>query len=265
MFINHAGRDPIFLLKLAQLQYLKKGKIELERSGLHLQAGFCFARVSSGGPPRADYFLHPEEENYYHGLKFDRRRTSYLIGRLAAKHAVSAYTDKNDLSSIWIDIGVFGFPLVKCKGLQNIQASITHCQSISTALAFPEAHPMGIDLELIRDSNAQTIEGQITAREKKLLSELDYPKEVGYTLLWTVKEAFSKVLKTGMTMNFKLLEVKSMQKNEFVVESTFQNSIQYKAVTSHTEEWALSVVMPRKTEADLGTFWQAFREVVASE
>jgi len=36
-----------------------------------------------------DIFLHPEEFNYFATLSFDKRKLSYLIGRLAAKQAVA--------------------------------------------------------------------------------------------------------------------------------------------------------------------------------
>lgn len=53
--------------------------------------------------------------------------------------------------------------------MQNIQVSISHCDAIGFSTAFPEAHPMGIDVEKISPDRTDVILSQITPTEQSLL------------------------------------------------------------------------------------------------
>lgn len=108
--------------------------------------------------------LHIQERNYYNTLKFEKRIRSYLSGRFVAKQAIAALTGEDKLTHIGIQSGVFTQPIV-ISNKQNIQVSITHCEDYGAALAFPEAHPMGIDLEKINSSQNGVLAAQITEFE----------------------------------------------------------------------------------------------------
>ena len=113
----------------------KTGQITLHRENTVFTAGYCFFRAELPELLAGVPLLHPEERAYFETLKFDRRKTSYLLGRMAAKHAVAELMGEADLRSIWIDTGVFRFPVVKYAGGQNIQVSISHCGTLGVALA----------------------------------------------------------------------------------------------------------------------------------
>ncbi|MCO6489060.1 MAG: 4-phosphopantetheinyl transferase family protein, partial [Phaeodactylibacter sp.] len=102
---------------------------------------------------------------------------------------------------------------------------------------------------------------QITDEEKQILAALGLPEIIGFTLLWTIKEGVSKTLRTGLTMDFKVLTVKSMKWAGKAIETAYRTSSQYKAFSCYNQDHALSFILPRKTKADLSGFWEAFGEM----
>lgn len=195
-------------------------------------------------------FLHPEEKAYYDNLCVDRRRLSYLLGRRSAKQALAELTGHTDLQSIAIMYGVFQFPVVKGPFMQSVQVSISHSDDVGIALAFPEAHPMAIDIESVRDHKSQVMKGIIGEGENSLIESAGLSYAIGSTLLWTIKEAFSKVIRTGLTVDFKLIEIKSIEVQGKVFISHFARFLQYKAISFQWQNYICSIVLPRHTVLD---------------
>lgn len=195
-------------------------------------------------------FLHPQERKYYNTLKYEKRIKSYLIGRYAAKKAVSNFTQVEDLTTILIQPGIFTQPIVlyESKLKQTIQVSITHCDDFGAALAFPEAHPMGIDLERIDSSRQAAIEREITEAERERIQSLPLSYEAALTLLWTAKEALSKVLKTGLMTPFKVFELQKIEYHPKFTISYYTNFAQYKTISFTIGDYMCSIVYPLKTE-----------------
>lgn len=200
----------------------------------------------------ADYeeiiqYLHPLEYDYYNSLEFEKRIKSYLMGRFVAKQAVSALTGKDNLKNIFIQSGIFNQPIV-VSNMQNIQVSITHCNDFGAALAFPEAHPMGIDIEKISVNKRGVLAGQVTDFEKKRIRFLPTPYDLSLTLLWTAKEALSKVLKTGLMTPFDVFEVSKIEFYDNYILCYYKNFAQYKVISFTIAEYMCSIVHPSKTK-----------------
>ena len=215
------------------------------------KATFCCSYFSS----LADYkeiikYLHPQEHNYYNTLKHEKRIRSYLMGRFVAKKAVAALSGKENLTNIYIQPGIFTQPIV-VSDKQNIQVSITHCDDFGAGLAFPEAHPMGIDLEKISHDKRYVLERQITKAEKELISSCPFSYMAGLTLLWTVKEALSKVLKTGLMTPFEVFEISKIELYDEYAICYYQNFTQYKAISFTVYRYMCSIVHPLKTKIQL--------------
>jgi len=203
-------------------------------------------------------FLHPSELAVYQRFPAAKRKLSYLLGRLTAKHAVAALYTITDLPAIQINSGVFEFPIVSHPQIHQVQVSITHSANLGLAIAFPEAHPMAVDFEQIRPENIETLETAITPAEKKLLQAAGINNVNGYTTLWTAKEALSKILKTGLTAGFEILETAAIQRTGSLTEITFKHFSQYKALSFSTEKDICTLVLPRNTHADISTLQQQF-------
>lgn len=208
--------------------------------------------------------LHTDEKAYADTLKFDRRKHSYLLGRTSAKLALQQLIKEQSADSIFIDYGVFQFPVVKYVQNLNLQASISHCDNIGLALIYPEEHPLGIDIEKVEPKIIETLDRQLTDKEKELLTKKNLFTDSGHTLLWTAKEALSKIFRTGLMMEFKTLEIDAITLQDGIYESTYTNCGQYKAFSCILDDYVCSIVLPKNTTVNFGFYWQSFKKVVES-
>lgn len=205
--------------------------------------------------------LHPNEKAIYQGYKYKRRKESYLLGRLSAKQAVLGLTGVSSYKSIWIDRGVFQFPVVKGVTGQNIQVSISHCDIIGFSIAYPEAHPMGVDIERIDSERKETVLSQLTNKEKLLLQHKAKDDIIAFTAIFSIKEALSKILRTGMMLEFKFLEVAEIKIIHQTIACTFTHFGQYKAVAYIKNDYVFSIALPKRTKVQLGKVWQMLDKI----
>ena len=245
------------MLKLSSLT--RTEALTLTRPEGNLKAAICLSHLPDNLPlDGIEEVLHDQEAVYYKTLKFERRQRSYLIGRYTAKKAVAALVQLGDLRNIIIEQGIFSQPVVRCGDERNIQVSITHAEEIGAAIAFPEAHPMGIDLQEINVKRRAVIESQATEVEKEFVKSLPCPYDMLLTLLWTAKEALSKVLKTGMMSPFTIFEMSAVEMQDDLFVGCFRNFAQYKTLSFEIDGHVCSIVYPQKTEIDIDV--RAFRE-----
>jgi len=224
------------------------GLLILKRDEGNLRAGICFSHLpDSLSLAEIDEVLHPDEEAYYKTLEFEKRRRSYLIGRYAAKQAVGAFAQEKNLSKILIQPGIFNQPVVRCGDEHNVQVSITHCDELGAALAFPEAHPMAIDIEKIYTDKNNVLETQMTGKEREMVSAVPFPYETMLTLLWTAKESLSKILRTGLTAPFHIFEIDRIETKEDHTVSYFENFAQYKVISFNLGCYICSLTFPKNT------------------
>ena len=104
----------------------------------------------------ATELLGEAETAYFSTLASARRQVSYLLGRYAAKIALSTVLVEPDLKAIEIERGVFEQPIVHCGRNGGWDVTISHTEDLAVALAYPAGHPMGIDLERIDPRQHET-------------------------------------------------------------------------------------------------------------
>lgn len=206
-------------------------------------------------------FLHPEECLRYASMKFERRRTSFLLGRYAAKKALSCYFDEPDMSTIAILSGVFGQPVVQYLSSSHATLTISHTPQAACAIASPDVHPMGLDLESIDEAKSEVLKSQMTSDELGFLPVTMASEITGLTIMWSAKEALSKILMCGLTCPFKLLAIRSLDQNEDYYEGEYLNFEQYKFQSWVTETAVCTVVFPRRTqiETEMNLFLKALK------
>lgn len=236
-------------------------KIILQREKETFTAAYCIIQENLNSLIENCSFLHSSEKAYYDILKFDKRKHSYLLGRLAAKKAIAELTGEKNISSIAINYGVFHFPIVKNAIHQNIQVSITHCDDIGIALAFPEEHPLGVDIERMDENRMEAMKSQMNATEFELITNGNIPLSVGCTAFWTIKEALSKIFRTGLTMDFKVLEINAFEQVDLAYISTYKYHAQYKAISYAVGEYICSIVLPKNTTPVLQPFWNSLTDI----
>lgn len=244
---------------------MDQGKIVLESTHKNFIAGFCLVKAQLADLIRHYFILHTDEIKYYETLVFDRRKASYLSGRIVAKKAISELVSIDNIQSVFIDFGIFKFPVVKIANHSNIQVSISHCDDLAVALAFSEEHPLGIDVENINPDKLGTMKTMVSEKELALLSACKLSVLIGCTIIWSVKESLSKILKTGLTIDFKLLEIQSIEKSGVNYISTFRYFSQYKAISGQAGLFVCSIALPKNSAAELAGFWQSFQKQATSK
>ena len=155
-------------------------------------------------------WLHPKECSYYQSITSDVRRSSFLLGRVAAKSALIRQLDSMQPEAIEIRPGLFQAPIVCAAAAHPAQVSIAHTRTMACALAFPATHPMGIDLEDILPDRSQAMERQCSQSELTMVQALPSTVAHPWHVLWTSKEALSKAIGTGFTTPMRLFEVREL-------------------------------------------------------
>ena len=211
-----------------------------------------FSWANSADYPRLDQtykiFLSSDECLRYESLKFERRRTTFLLGRYAAKQALSSYYDESDLTRISIVSGVFGQPVVHYLYPSHANVTISHTQQTACAIAFPDVHPMGLDIESIDGAKSEVLKSQMTRQELDYLVAIKLDEITGLTLLWSAKEALSKTLKCGLTCPFELLAVRSVRELTDWYEGEFLNFPQYRFQSWVAVGVVCTFVFPGRTQ-----------------
>jgi 4'-phosphopantetheinyl transferase EntD len=194
--------------------------------------------------------LGPRERETFARFEYERRRTTYLLGRYAAKIALSQLIAVGDISAIDVVPGCFQQPVVIAPVAAPIGVSISHSTRAACAMAFPEEHPMGIDIEEVDPSRAEVMKTQFVDREIAAIGRLGDDALLS-AVIWTAKEALSKVLRCGMTVPFELLEVDTLERRGAEVSGAFRNFGQYRFESWVRDGAVVSLVLPRKTRLEL--------------
>lgn len=227
-------------------------RFEMQRTDKTYGGGICICNSLLLPPDGfAQQILSVEEQRYFNELAFGARKLSYLVGRYSAKKAVSVLTDDN-LGDIHIEYGVFNNPLIDCSSIDGrLEISIAHTSNTGAAIAFPSLHPMGIDVEQINIDKTAVIESELTANEIKLFRSFNGEYPTMLTAAWTIKEALSKVLKTGLTASLSIYEIASIVQIDNVLISKFTHFTQYKTLSFVLNDNICSIAYPRKTDIKL--------------
>ncbi len=151
--------------------------------------------------PRDIHFLTVQEQNHYSSLKTDKRKSEWLAGRIAAKRLIRKAIEARGVlieeSEIPIGMGPDGAPLI-----QIIRSpwplSISHSGEWAVAALSKglETTLIGVDIEKIEARDPAWIDIAFHPTEKA--ETLDIAAQ---TRLWTLKEAISKVLGVGLSVD----------------------------------------------------------------
>ncbi|WP_156130457.1 4'-phosphopantetheinyl transferase family protein [Paenibacillus durus] len=199
----------------------------------------------------AENTLHPQELSYYRQLTFPKKAQSYLIGRYAAKYAISSLLGNINVKYIRIENGFFGQPMIVGYPLERgVQVSISHSGLLGAAISFFEDCPTGVDIEVVNAANSSLLYKTISVREQELLVLLPIAQEVSLTLLWTAKEALSKAIRTGFTLDLEILEVKQIIVADSGYEVNFSHFPHFRVISHHYNDYIFSIAFPYKKDCE---------------
>lgn len=228
--------------------------LELRREGYHAGGSFAWVQTAEFGPiaERAGEFLHSDELDIFRGLKVERRRASYLLGRYAAKSALGKCLGPGfEPSRTLIASGIFNQPVVQSQAWRPLGVSISHSDRRVCSLAYPEEHPMAIDLEEIDEARTKVMMTQVGRDEGALAQSVCASLDLAATLVWTAKEALSKALRCGMTCPYELLEICGLEARDGIYIGRFKNFGQYKFQSWRRQNTVVTILLPKRTELEL--------------
>lgn len=186
--------------------------------------------------------LSPEEYKEYKKLQASKRKKEYFLGRLAAKTAVLG--EGSDYQSLTIFNGIFREPLLKAEYPTKKRISISHNSEFAAAACFNENFFCGIDIERTESRNRNIIESVLTKTEKvKLLEHSNYDEL--YILFWTAKEALSKIIKTGIMIEPKLLEISELSEHSGIYWGIYKYFPQYEFWGTEIGTSICTIAVPR--------------------
>lgn len=163
--------------------------------------------------PVADDWLGPHEKLRLDAMRFRKRRTDSRLGRWTAKRAVAAYLkaydDPQTLARIEIRSAESGAPEVFLdNGPCEVSISITHSTGVAACAVGPSQISIGCDLEFIEPRSDAFLADYFNEAEQMLVSRVP-PNERGLfsNLLWSAKESTLKLLKVGLRLDTRCVEV----------------------------------------------------------
>ncbi|KZD01050.1 4'-phosphopantetheinyl transferase family protein [Oceanibaculum pacificum] len=218
-----------------------------------LRAAFAMAAPGDGGPQdRAiDGLLHPAEQALAAGFPSAARHDGFILGRAAAKAALSAWPSGPAPRDLWIEPGIFGQPVIRgaLPADASLRIGISHIQACAVAIAFDAAHPMGIDLEAVAPDAVADVMQAATAADRALLGTLaDHPQTDRAGILWSAQESLAKALGTGLMTSPGLYELNHIElMADGRVACGFAHFAQYKAVCSRTAQGWCAIALPKNT------------------
>jgi len=194
--------------------------------------------------------LAPNELNIINSFKLEKRRREWLAGRRAAKEAVLAalshegFPDTPDGLEILTKSG--GEPYVIINGTTRSDMAISISHSNEVALAAVGRSPIigvGIDVEVVEDRASSFLRTAFTPSERTIF-QLISPDLMAFcsTSLYTMKEAVTKALGIGLSVNTYDVEVLSCEEKNFFI--TGENSPE-----SREDQW--NVVLHKEAKARL--------------
>jgi phosphopantetheinyl transferase len=215
----------------------------------------CFCRFLSPEEHKTALSrLQTGEREYYDTIKSEKRRKDYLLGRYSAKLAVAKLTGEQEPDIVTVEKGDSGQPVLRYRSFADIQVSITHTGDFGAAAVFPKTCPLGIDLEKVSPGRAKVLAKKMTDGEKKLLENTNIPRDRGLIMVWTAKEALSKLLKTGFTIPFDMFEISEMTSgNHGQAAVYFRNFPGYKSLFLDLGSYGFSIAFSGALEPGINS------------
>ncbi|MCG8475007.1 MAG: 4'-phosphopantetheinyl transferase superfamily protein [Cytophagales bacterium] len=179
--------------------------------------------------PNPKSWLHPEEQLLLNReCLSEKRKNEFLLGRWAAKQAVIEIIPNLRLKEIAVLKGALGQPVLSVPCAENWSVSISHAENQAAALLFPEAFPMGLDIECKKSNIYQTVESALSRKERLQVS-ISSDKNLCALQIWSAKEALAKVLKLGFSLSPQILEVSNISKEKNHLRAFYQKFDMYNA------------------------------------
>jgi 4'-phosphopantetheinyl transferase len=152
--------------------------------------------------PPADWWLGEHERHVLAGLRFERRRDDWRLGRWTAKAALSGWLGVS-CTRIEVLAAPDGAPEAWVDGLPaSVAVSLSHRGGRGLALVDSAPGSVGCDVELVEPRSDAFVREWLSASERQLVWGCDeLRRPLMANLIWTAKEAAAKVRREGLRLD----------------------------------------------------------------
>ncbi|KUL25615.1 4'-phosphopantetheinyl transferase family protein [Actinoplanes awajinensis] len=161
--------------------------------------------------PGGTRWLSGAEARRSAALAYPKRRTEYLLRRLAVKHTVAAVTGRPAepvaLAAIEVPNAPDGAPYVLVDGVRAaFDASVTDRAGWAVCVL---GRRVGCDLELVEPRSPAFVRDFLTAAEQRFVAGCrpGDDRDAAANLIWSAKESALKVLRSGLRRDTRSVQV----------------------------------------------------------
>jgi 4'-phosphopantetheinyl transferase len=159
--------------------------------------------------PSSDGWLSAAERSRARSMPFEQRRRDFLLGRLAARRALSGWMPSPlQLASLEIRAAPDGAPEALVGGAKlPATISLSHRDGCALcAVARPEV-ALGADLERIEPRSLAFVSDFFTEAEQTSVLRSSLGRDLAANLIWSAKECAAKALRQGLRLDTRTLAV----------------------------------------------------------
>jgi 4'-phosphopantetheinyl transferase len=152
--------------------------------------------------PADDGWLGRSEREVLAGLRFEKRRQDWRLGRFAAKAAVAGWLGVAP-GGVEIAAAPDGAPEARLGDEPApVSLSLSHRAGRSLAVVGESGLALGCDLELIEPRSRAFVADWLAPAEQALVEDAgDRERDLLANLLWTAKEAAAKARREGLRLD----------------------------------------------------------------
>jgi len=179
-------------------------------------------------------YLAPKERERYSGMRVEKRKTEWLLGRIAAKALITSQGlpyHGQSYSAIEIANHPEGAPFIKNPSHTTGTLSISHREEVVVCAFCPQLErTLGIDIELIEPREISFVEDFFTQAEADYAKELPFePRLIWTTLVWSAKEAILKAWQKGLRLDTRSIEIFSINPDDLLSATTWWQPLEWKS------------------------------------
>jgi len=155
-----------------------------------------------------DGWLSARERAVQAGLRVEKRRADWRLGRWTAKHAVALWFGVAP-ERVEVLAAADGAPEAWLDGMPApASLSLSHRGGLALAAVTAAPHRIGCDLELVEPRSGPFLREWMTPAEQEALGRMG-PRErdAAANLYWTAKEAAAKVRREGLRLDVRRARV----------------------------------------------------------
>ncbi|CAK7008639.1 hypothetical protein CIW83_12555 [Tissierella sp. P1] len=178
----------------------------------------------------------------------DLRKIEHEQGRRAAYLACENLIGRGGRDAhIDIKNGIFGEPVVISDNSIPLHVTISHSRAVGVAIDSKLDGFIGIDIESTNREHKRALEYISTEKERQFFIDQEMPT----LICWTVKEALSKVLKTGFLTSTEIFDINKTKIENDMIVCEFRYFSQFEALSIWGGSLCLSMVFPKKRRPEV--------------